>query len=175
MQPTPIVGNKWPTPKATLILTMFYDDLVARIGAAQPLASWDQETIIAPENVRRIACEAGVIPLVLGRNNAILNAGRLQRFFTIDQVQALWVRDRGCTFPGCVMPPSHCDAHHIRHWIDHGPTDLANGSLLCPRHHDIVHRDRLIGTLVDNRVIWDTAPGSYDSALEHGVRPPRPG
>ena len=165
----PSPDSRWPRTKATLILTMTLEDLIGRIGAATPMATWDQETVIAPENVRRIACEAGVIPVVLGRSGAVLDVGRIQRFFTLDQVRALWVRDRGCTFPGCVMPPLHCDAHHLQHWIDDGPTDLANGALLCPRHHEIVHRDRLIGSVVDGTVRWDTNPGSYEQYLKLGA------
>ncbi len=47
------------------------------------------------------------------------------------------------------------------HWIDGGPTDLDNGALLCGRHHTVVHRDQLAGTLVDGQVLWDRRPGSY--------------
>ncbi len=161
-------ADHWPATKATLIVTMTLDDLVSRIGAGRPMATWDQETILAPDSVRRIACEAGIIPVVLGRDGAVLDVGRQQRLFTIDQVRALWVRDGGCTFPGCVMPPLYCDAHHLRHWADHGATNLDNGTLLCPRHHDIVHRDRLIGHVRDARVVWDTEPGSY----ERDIGPP---
>ncbi len=165
-------GCSWPEPwpgvKATLIVTMTLDDLVSRTGAGRPMATWDQETILAPDTVRRIACEAGIIPVVLGHDGAVLDIGRQQRLFTIDQVRALWIRDGGCTFPGCVMPPLYCDAHHLRHWADHGATNLDNGTLLCPRHHDIVHRDRLIGHLQEARVVWDTEPGSY----ERDIGPP---
>jgi HNH endonuclease len=49
------------------------------------------------------------------------------------------VRDRGCAFPGCGAPPSHCDAHHIKHWADGGETSLKDLALLCRRHHRLVH------------------------------------
>jgi hypothetical protein len=65
-----------------------------------------------------------------------------------------------------------CDAHHLRHWADGGPTDLSNGTLLCPRHHTIVHRHRLNATLTPTGVHWDQRPGSYDHAL---ARAPTPG
>ncbi|MDQ2847182.1 MAG: HNH endonuclease [Actinomycetota bacterium] len=51
--------------------------------------------------------------------------------------------------------------HHLRHWIDGGPTDLNNAALLCGRQHTVVHRDQLAGTLVDGHVLWDRRPGSY--------------
>jgi 5-methylcytosine-specific restriction endonuclease McrA len=53
--------------------------------------------------------------------------------------RALIVRDEGCRFPGCDRPQSWCDAHHVVHWADGGPTSLANLALLCRRHHHAVH------------------------------------
>ncbi|MDQ2845993.1 MAG: hypothetical protein M3Y77_06520 [Actinomycetota bacterium] len=49
--------------------------------------------------------------------------------------------------------------------MDGGPTDLDNGALLCGRHHTVVHRDQLAGTLVDGHVLWDRKPGSYRRPL----------
>ena len=74
------------------------------------------------------------------------------------QVQALWIRDKGCTFPGCSRPPSWCDAHHCWHWCDGGPTDLSNlASALPAAPHDRaparLHRHH-------HRVRGDLAPAS---------------
>ncbi|MEO7745197.1 MAG: HNH endonuclease signature motif containing protein [Actinomycetota bacterium] len=56
---------------------------------------------------------------------------------------ALTVRDAGCAFPGCDAPTSRCDAHHITHWADGGPTALANLVLLCRYHHQrVLHDDQ---------------------------------
>jgi hypothetical protein len=30
-------------------------------------------------------------------------------------------------------------AHHVRHWIDGGPTSLNNVVLLCGHHHRTIH------------------------------------
>ena len=49
------------------------------------------------------------------------------------------LRDRGCVFPGCDRPPGWCDGHHIVHWADGGPTDMANLALLCNHHHNAMH------------------------------------
>src|SRR6185437_9340838 len=47
-------------------------------------------------------------------------------------------RDHGrCRFPGCES--RRADLHHIQHWVNGGPTDLANLISLCPWHHKIVH------------------------------------
>lgn len=53
--------------------------------------------------------------------------------------EPLAIRDRGCVFPGCDRPPGWCDGHHIVHWADGGPTDLANLALLCNHHHKAIH------------------------------------
>ncbi len=65
--------------------------------------------------------------------------GRRKRTITPTQWVALCARDVGCVFPGCTRPAQFCDAHHIVHWADGGPTDLDNMALLCGAHHDAVH------------------------------------
>ena len=32
-----------------------------------------------------------------------------------------------------------CHAHHLVHWIEGGPTSLANMLLLCGHHHRLIH------------------------------------
>jgi hypothetical protein len=67
-----------------------------------------------------------------------LDLGRTQRLPNRAQRRALMVRDGGCRFPGCTER-RYVEAHHVRHWTDGGPTDLANLVLLCWRHHHAVH------------------------------------
>ena len=149
------------SPKAVLMLTMEYAELVATIGAGEVVGTRATGTLLAPDTIRRIACDASVIPVILGRDGEILNQGREQRLFTTAQIRALWLRDRHCTFDGCDAPTTWCDAHHITHWIDGGATDLHNAALLCPHHHTIVHRDKLAGIHTPHGVVWDRRPNSY--------------
>jgi hypothetical protein len=123
--------------------------------------------LLAPETVRRLACDAAVVPAVLGSHGELVELGRRARLFTEGQLRALWLRDRGCSFPGCTVPAAWADAHHLWHWTDGGPTNLANGALLCGRHHDLVHAKGFHGQLVDGAVAWDLTPGAYDHWLRH--------
>jgi uncharacterized protein DUF222/HNH endonuclease len=68
-----------------------------------------------------------------------LELGRTTRVISATQRRALAIRDGGCRFPGCDRPVAWCDAHHLRHWLHGGPTDLANLVLLCRAHHRAVH------------------------------------
>lgn len=94
---------------------------------------------LSPGTVRRMACDADVIPVVLGEDSAVLDVGRMMRLVTAAIWFALVVRDRHCRFPGCTRPPIMCHAHHVVHWVDGGPTCLDNLVLLCGHHHRLVH------------------------------------
>ncbi|MGW5364190.1 DUF222 domain-containing protein [Actinopolymorpha pittospori] len=90
--------------------------------------------------VRQLACDAEIIPAVLGGDGAVLDLGRGTRLFTSSQRHALAERDGYfCHFPGCRRPEKWTEAHHIDHWIDGGATDLNNGVLLCQHHHTLIH------------------------------------
>lgn len=90
--------------------------------------------------VRRLACDAEIIPAVLGADGQVLDVGRARRLVTATMWLALVLRDRHCAFPGCTRPPVACDAHHIVHWADGGPTSLDNLVMLCRHHHVLTHR-----------------------------------
>lgn len=148
--------------KTTLMLTMSLADLQAGRRSGRTVGSAEAGTLLSPGAVRRLACDAGVIPVVLGGASEVLDVGHAARLFSAGQLKALWLRDGGCTFPGCGIPAHWCDAHHVRHWLDGGRTDLTNAALLCARHHTIVHRDRLTAVVTARGVDWDTRFGSYD-------------
>ncbi|MGI9062809.1 MAG: DUF222 domain-containing protein, partial [Pseudonocardiaceae bacterium] len=120
-----------------LAVTVSLDELEQRLGGAM----LDYGQSLHPETARMLACDAQVIPLVLGGASQPLDVGRTRRTATRAQRRALIARAGGCCeMPGCGRPASWCDAHHLRHWIDGGPTDLTNLLLLCRRHHVLVHR-----------------------------------
>lgn len=103
-------------------------------------AVFDYGTPASLATARLLACDGDLVPLLLDAQGAILDQGRAQRLFTREQRRALITRDRGCAFPGCDIPAGWCEAHHISFWRNGGKTDLANGVLLCRRHHGVIHR-----------------------------------
>jgi Domain of unknown function (DUF222)/HNH endonuclease len=80
-------------------------------------------------------------PTLGGAPSQPLDVGRASRVITPAQRSALAVRDGGCVFPHCDRPLAWCEGHHLVHWLDGGPTDLANLALLCRQHHRAVHED----------------------------------
>jgi hypothetical protein len=144
-------GSAPATTKAALYLTMDFQDLKNRSGAATSMMTGQ---LLAPETIRRIACDAQIIPVVLGTGSEILDIGRAKRLFTPGILHAMWLRDRGCTIPGCTAPPFWADAHHIIHWVDGGETSLLNAALLCGRHHTIAHQRGWTATATITEVTW---------------------
>ena len=97
---------------------------------------------IDPETLRRLTCDAGIIPMVLGSGSEVLDVGRKTRTIPAAIRRALEQRDGGCTWKGCTAPASWTDAHHIVHWADGGDTSLHNLVLLCRRHHTATHEGK---------------------------------
>jgi hypothetical protein len=110
--------------------------------------------VLSPGALRRLACDAGIVPVVLGSRSEVLDLGRAVRLFTPGQRRLLWRRDGGCSFPGCTVPATWTEAHHVRHWVDGGPTDISNAALLCGRHHTEVHTRALTATIAADGVTW---------------------
>ena len=139
------------TPRTRLVVTMSYQALLEQVRGAG-LA--DNDAVLSPGTVRRLACEAQIIPTVLGGPSQVLDQGFHERYFTGAQRLALARRDHGCSFPGCTIPPQWCEAHHIVEWSLGGPTDLANGALLCGRHHTIVHNRGMTAHVGEHGLTW---------------------
>jgi hypothetical protein len=136
---------------ATVVVTMTLETLMGGLKAA---GLCDGSRISASE-ARRLACRAGVIPVVLGGKSQPLDIGRKGRFHTKPQRIALGLRDGGCTAVGCDRPPSQCHAHHDIAWSQNGRTSVESGRLLCSRHHTLAHDPGYAATVQpDNKVTF---------------------
>lgn len=125
--------------KPHLIVTISEEQLREQVGAGYLPGTGT----IPATDLRRMACDAKLLPLLLGSEGMPLDVGRETRTITPSQRIALNERDKGCRAPGCDRPPAWCDGHHVWHWIDGGETNLDNLVLLCRHHHSHVHKARL--------------------------------
>ncbi len=120
---------------ASLVALYQGADLVTGVG----LATLETGDLVSMGQIRRMACEAGVMPAVLGTKSHVLDLGRTARFHTEPQRIAIALRDGGCTAEGCDWPPGMCQVHHDTPWSEGGPTNVEDARLLCPCHHARVH------------------------------------
>ncbi|MFI7062495.1 DUF222 domain-containing protein [Kribbella sp. NPDC050124] len=134
--------------KANITVTIDLADLKAATADATGKLVYGDDLSAAA--IRRLACDANVIPLVLGSNSEPLDVGRAERLVNRAMRRALNARDRGCVV--CGAPPIQCDAHHVRSWIDGGPTAIDNLALLCRRHHSDLHAGHWTITITNGRV-----------------------
>ncbi len=91
------------------------------------------------ETVRRLACEAEILPVVLDGRSVPIDVGLSKRLATVHQRRALEAIYPTCAIPDCEVIFDHCNVHHIKYWENGGPTDLNNMVPLCSRHHHAAH------------------------------------
>ncbi|MDX6374968.1 MAG: hypothetical protein QOD98_3956 [Nocardioidaceae bacterium] len=120
---------------ARLTVLIDHQTLVTQLGESIT----DDGLTLSAMAVRRLACDADIIPATLGTHGEVLDLGQTRRLVSAAQWRALVARDRHCAFPGCTRPPVMGHAHHILHWADGGPTNLDNLVLLCSAHHRVIH------------------------------------
>ena len=156
------------TGRDTMIIGVGLDTLQSDVGVGA-VAGGPQLTAGA---LRRLACDANIIPAVLGTRSEPLDLGRQTRITSYTIRAAVILRDGGCLFPGCQAPPSWCQCHHRRHWLHQGPTSKENLDLLCTRHHHLVHEGGWTLTVDNNpeRTPWFHPPGGRPPIK--GVRRP---
>ena len=114
------------------------------LAVSDAAAVTETGTVLGAAELRRIACDTSVIPVVMGGAGEVLDVGRAARTIPPSIRRALIARDQGCVWPGCDRAPIHCDGHHIEHWVDDGPTCVANLALLCHSHHQRLHEYNLV-------------------------------
>ena len=115
----------------TLVVTLGLDALRAGLG----VAALDTGHRISAGEARRLACRAGIIPMVLDGDSMPLDVGREKRLFDRYQKHAINQRYHGCAAHTCDRPPAWVEYHHEHPWSHGGTTDAGNGISLCPAHH----------------------------------------
>ncbi|MGW7687255.1 DUF222 domain-containing protein [Kribbella sp. NPDC054772] len=154
--------------KANITVTIDLQDLKA--ATADAIGQTVYSNGLSAATIRRLACDAKVIPVVLGSKSEPLDVGRSERLVTRAMRRALNTRDRGCVV--CGAPPVMCDAHHLIPWIDGGVTAVSNLVLLCRRHHTDLHAGHWHITIT-NDTVHVTRPTWADPPSPHHHKPPR--
>ncbi|SDL76706.1 protein of unknown function [Arthrobacter sp. ov407] len=166
----PAAGGLRPQVMATID----YRDLLTRLGetagatatTGKPGTGTGTLLFTGPvtaDTIRKIACDADIIPVVLGGDGQVLDIGRASRVFPPHVRKALTARDRGCAFPQCTIPAPWCEAHHITYWSQGGSTGTDNGTLLCSHHHHLIHKEQWTVQLRTG-IPWFIPPPHVDPA-----------
>jgi len=156
-------------PKAHITVTIDFNDLKA--ATADKIGHLIYGDGLSAATIRRLACDAQILPIVLGSDSQPLDVGTTVRLATGPMRKALIARDKGCVC--CGAPPIYCDAHHVVSWIDGGATKLTNLALLCKRCHRDLHAGHW-DIQITNGVVHVSRPTwAIPAPVPHGrYRPP---
>src|SRR5690606_17776123 len=121
---------------ATVVVHIDLDTLQAGLHD-QSVHHSTRGVTLAPDTIRRLACNAGLLPVVFDGAGQPVDVGRRRRLATTAQRHAVTARDKGCVI--CGLAPQYCQIHHLDPWASGGSTDIADLALLCPREHRLVH------------------------------------
>jgi hypothetical protein len=124
-----------PATAATILVTIDEGALRDRLRAA----GLDTGDKISAGDARRLACNASLVPVVLGTASLPVDLGRKNRLFNDPQRTALAARHSTCAADGCERPYSWCELHHWEPWKLGGRSDLRFAVPLCHFHHRRVH------------------------------------
>ncbi len=144
-------GLQTATPASLLMITHYN----AKTGELSH-PRLDDGQPVPPELLEHLLANADVYTAFADADNQPLWLGKSQRSASLAQRIMLAARDGGCI--GCITPSERCEAHHIHHWQNDGPTDIYNLVQLCPGCHHLVHDCN-----------WQVC---YDQQKGHHIAPP---
>lgn len=127
-----------PNPRAEVVVHVDLESLQSGLQS-HGVAHTQFGSDLPIETIRRLACEADIIPVVLDGRSVPIDVGRAKRLATSHQRRALESFHRTCAIPDCDVPYHRCQIHHIEYWENGGRTDLDNQVPLCSRHHHAAH------------------------------------
>ena len=131
--------------------------------------------------VRRLCCDADIIPYVLNGDGEVTDLGRSTRTVNRAQRRKLRAMHRTCVGDGCQVPFEQCEIHHIVFWRFDGKSDIDNLAPVCSRHHHLAHEGGWTLSMTPDRTItWTRPDGTVHSTTRsidrapNGVRPKPP-
>jgi hypothetical protein len=137
------------------------DSAACQVGRASGFATLHRHGPIGSHLLAYLACAATLTKVLLDKQGAPLDVGRVHRLATPAQRKALAARDGGCVIPACPVPHEGTDAHHIVPWEQGGATDLTNLASACPRHHQEIHAGLWLVEMHDG-IPWVRPPAWID-------------
>ena len=144
-----VVNIRSATARAEVSVVIDYHTLTSGLHASS-FVHTGTDIALPIETVRRMACDAKIIPVVLGSSGVVLDVGRSTRLATKHQRRAIEAMHATCAIPECHIPVSQCQPHHIDYWNNGGNTDLNNLIPLCAAHHRCAHEGGWKLSLVPN-------------------------
>ena len=136
---------------ATAVVLIPIETLIGGLQAAH----LDTGEAISPGAARRLACEARILPAVLGGKSQVLDLGRAKRFASEAQRIVKTIEAGGCEVEGCDWPPGMTHLHHRVRWADGGQTNRNDLIMICPPHHSRAHDKRYtMTTLPTGRIAF---------------------
>jgi hypothetical protein len=133
----------------TVTVHLDHHQLTASLEQAG-IATLETGDTITAAQARRLACQARILPAVLGGKSEVLDLGRSQRLHSAAQRKAIRLQHHQCQTVGCTVPAAWCETHHPHAWSAGGSTDLDNAALLCSHHHHRAHDTRYLTQLLPN-------------------------
>ncbi|EON23111.1 MULTISPECIES: HNH endonuclease signature motif containing protein [Nocardioides] len=133
----------------TVTVRLDLDQLTAALERSG-IATLDTGDTITASQARRLACQAKILPAVLGGKSEVLDLGRSRRLHSAAQRKALRIQQSQCQADGCSVPAAWCETHHPHAWSTGGKTDLDNAALLCCHHHHRAHDTRYLTQQLPN-------------------------
>jgi hypothetical protein len=129
--------------------------VVVHLDVDKPVAGLHLGPLLSEADRRYVTCDASC-EVWFERHGQPIGAGRSTRVISRRLRRALEYRHPSCAVPGCGATRG-LHAHHIRHWEDGGPTELANLVLVCPYHHRLHHRGLITITgPADDLIVTDS-------------------
>ncbi|WP_160140990.1 HNH endonuclease signature motif containing protein, partial [Cryobacterium shii] len=123
----PTLGGAAPT----VLVSVREQDLNADFGQGAGVGWIDSvEAPIKMTTIKDLVCSGGSENVVFSSDGRVLKLGVPDRCFTANQRKAIQLRDGGCIIPGCRIPASMTEIHHVVPDAAGGPTHTDNGVCL---------------------------------------------
>ena len=143
-------------------------------GQTSTGASFPDGVPVDAVSLETLSCDSVLHRVVMAGRSVVLDYGSATRTISANLFAALVVRDRACRFPGCDRPSQWCEAHHVVHVAEDGPTCPSNLVLLCSRHHHRLHQPGWSASLGPDGGLAVTGPDGRSRSRRPPGASPRP-